>query len=154
MSCIFGENRDIFFPKLNENLHLITFSEIAEKYLKNIGYEPYICKTEEEARDLAKTLPDQKKWPCFFTQSDTTGEKDFEEFYTEQEDLDMERFKNLGIIKNKLSYNTERLNYFESIIRKLVKRKKWEKMEIVSLFIEMIPNFLHKETGKYLDSKM
>ena len=25
MSCIFGENRDIFFPKLSEELHLITF---------------------------------------------------------------------------------------------------------------------------------
>jgi FlaA1/EpsC-like NDP-sugar epimerase len=79
MSCIFGENRDIFFPKLSEALHLISFAEIAVKYLKQIGYEPYLCSTEDEARILAETLPGKGKWPCLFTDSDTTGEKDFEE---------------------------------------------------------------------------
>ena len=52
MSCIFGENRDIFFPKLSEDLHLISFADIAVKYLKSIGYEPYLCKDEDEAREL------------------------------------------------------------------------------------------------------
>lgn len=80
MSCIFGENRDIFFPKLNENLHLISFADIAVKYLNSLGYEPYLCKDEDEARELAKTLPEEGKYPCLFTSSDTTGEKDFEEF--------------------------------------------------------------------------
>jgi len=154
MSCIFGENRDIFFPKLNENLHLITFSEIAKRYLYNIGYEAYECKTEEEARELAEVLPDQKKWPCFFTISDTTGEKDFEEFYTENELLDLNKFKNLGIIKNRLSYDNKMLDFFVNTIQQLKKIKVWQKQEIVSLFKEMIPQFMHKETGKYLDSKM
>ena len=93
MSCIFGENRDIFFPKLSENLHLITFSEIAVKYLENLGYEPYLCKDEDEARELAKTLPKAGKYPCLFTASDTTGEKDFEEFFTDKEILDMDKFE-------------------------------------------------------------
>src|SRR5690606_2701565 len=79
MSCIFGENRDIFFPTLSKNLHLITFAEIAIKYLAEIGYEPYLCKDEDEARALIETLPQEGKWPCLFTTSDTTGEKDFEE---------------------------------------------------------------------------
>lgn len=79
MSCLLGENRDIFFPKLNENLHLITFAEIAKKYLIDLGYEPIECQSEEEARELIKTLPNEKKWPCLFSKSDTTGEKDFEE---------------------------------------------------------------------------
>ena len=87
MSCIFGKNREIFFPKLSENLHLISFADIAVKYLKNIGYEPFICKDENEARELASTLPAQGKWPCLFTKSDTTGEKDFEEFYTKKKTL-------------------------------------------------------------------
>ncbi len=76
MSAIFGENRDIFFPKLSEKLHLITFADIARKYLEEFGYEPYKCKSEEEARELVKTLPEQGKWPVFFFKSDTTGEKD------------------------------------------------------------------------------
>ncbi|RZK11048.1 MAG: NAD-dependent epimerase/dehydratase family protein [Flavobacterium sp.] len=154
MSCIFGENRDVFFPKLSENLHLITFADIAEKYLRNLGYEPYLCKDEEEARTLIHTLPKEGKWPCLFTASDTTGEKDFEEFFTDKEILDMDRYENLGIIKNDLNVEEEKLNNFESSINSLKEKKQWSKEQIVALFFEMIPSFGHKETGKYLDSKM
>ena len=154
MSCIFGKNRDIYFPKLNENIHLITFSEIAVKYLKAIGYEPHLCRDEEEARGLMKVLPQEGKWPCLFSASDTTGEKDFEEFYTCNEVLDMNQFENLGVIKNHLNIEDQKLEFFESSIKELKKTKKWDKEEIVKLFFDMIPNFGHKEVGKYLDSKM
>lgn len=154
MSCIFGDNRDIFFPKLSENLHLITFAEIAVKYLAEIGYEPYLCKNEDEARTLIETLPQEGKWPCFFTSSDTTGEKDFEEFFTDEETLDMDRFENLGVIKNQLNIEEDKLNLFETKINELKTARKWNKEEIVDLFFTMIPDFGHKETGKYLDSKM
>ena len=154
MSCIFGENRDIFFPKLNEDLHLTTFADIAVKYLNELGYEPYLCNDEEEARELAKTLPDEKKWPCLFTISDTTGEKDFEEFFTDEETLDMERFENLGVIKNEINYHNEKLEFFTDTISALKLNKKWNKDDIIALFHEMIPGFGHKETGKYLDAKM
>lgn len=154
MSCIFGENRDIFFPKLNENLHLISFAEIAVKYLKQLGYEPYLCETEDEARELVKVLPEQKKWPCLFTESDTTGEKDFEEFFTENEELDLNRFSNLGVIKNGLQVEEQKLTRFEKEISSLRKSKKWSKEQIVDLFNFMIPQFGHEEKGKYLDSKM
>lgn len=154
MSCIFGENRDIFFPKLSEDLHLISFADIAVKYLNNIGYEPYLCSTEDEARSLIKTLPEQGKWPCLFNSSDTTGEKDFEEFFTDSETLDMTRFKNLGIIKNDANYDADLLEMFSETIQKFKNRKSWNKEEIVELFFKMIPNFGHNEKGKYLDSKM
>jgi FlaA1/EpsC-like NDP-sugar epimerase len=154
MSTIFGENRDVFFPKLSENLHLITFAEIAVKYLKDIGFEPYLCNSEDEARELTKTLPDQKKWPCYFTASDTTGEKDFEEFFTEEEVLDLNRFENLGIIKNELNYNEDLLNEFSTTILDCRNKGVWDKQLIVDLFNKLIPNFDHKEIGKYLDSKM
>lgn len=154
MSCIFGENRDIFFPKLSEALHLITFADIAVKYLKQRGYEPYLCESEDEARELAKTLPSQGKWPCLFTSSDTTGEKDFEEFFTDNESLDMDRFTNLGVIKNEALYEQELLNLFEENVGQMKHKKSWSKEQIVTLFFKMIPGFGHKETGKYLDGKM
>ncbi len=154
MSCIFGENRDIFFPKLSEALHLITFADIAVKYLKQRGYEPHLCANEDEARELAKTLPAQGKWPCLFTESDTTGEKDFEEFFTDKEVLDMARFENLGIIKNEPLYQPELLSLFEEQIAQMKDQRAWSKEQIVALFFRMIPDFGHKETGKYLDSKM
>lgn len=154
MSCIFGENRDIFFPKLSEDLHLISFADIAVKYLEAKGYEPYLCENEDEARELAKTLPQQGKWPCLFTKSDTTGEKDFEEFFTDAETLDMDRFENLGVIKNEANFNDDLLNEFENTITGLKEKKEWTKERIVELFFKMIPDFGHKETGKYLDGKM
>ena len=154
MSTIFGGNRDVFFPKLSENLHLITFAEIAEKYLEQIGYEPYICESEDQAREMVEELAKKKKWPCLFTKSDTTGEKDFEEFFTDTEVLDMERFHNLGIINNDLNVETDKILSFESKIAEMRKKGTWQKEEVVELFNRMIPNFNHKETGKYLDSKM
>lgn len=154
MSCIFGENRDIFFPKLSESLHLITFADIAVKYLNELGLEPYLCASEDEARMLIKTLPENGLWPCLFTFSDTTGEKDFEEFFTSTETLDMQRFENLGIIKNEALFDNEKLTFFEGEISRLKICKIWNKTQLVELFHRMIPAFGHKETGKYLDGKM
>jgi FlaA1/EpsC-like NDP-sugar epimerase len=154
MSCIFGENRDVFFPKLNEDLHLITFAAIAEKYLEALGFKPHRCKDEEEARESIDQLLLTKKWPCLFTSSDTTGEKDFEEFFTDQEVLDMTRFQNLGIIKNEPIFEQQKLNHFSATIAKLKQNKAWNKADIVDLFHEMIPGFGHQEKGKYLDAKM
>lgn len=154
MSCIFGENRDIFFPKLSENLYLITFSEIAVKYLENLGYEPYLCKDEDEARELAKTLPKAGKYPCLFTASDTTGEKDFEEFFTDKEILYMDKFESIGIIKNDPLYDENLLNNFEATIKKYKQNLSWTKDDIVREFFKLIPDFGYKDTGKYLDGKM
>ena len=154
MSCIFGENRDIFFPKLSEALHLMSFSDIAIKYLKGKGYDPYLCDSEDEARELIKTLPEQGKWPCLFTNSSTTGEKDFEEFYTDKEILNMERFENLGIIKNAPEFDENQLNDFSNTIHKFKSNMKWTKKEIVGEFFKMIPEFNYYDTGRYLDGKM
>jgi len=154
MSCLLGENRDIFFPKLSDQLHLTSFSDIAEQYIKNLGYEPYHCSTEQEARDRSAELISSKYWPCYFFSSDTSGEKDFEEFFTGNEILDMDRFKNLGVIKNKANFDTNLLDNFIEVISELRNQQVWEKAPIVDLFNQLIPEFDHKETGKYLDERM
>ena len=154
MSCIYGSNRDIFFPKLDENLNLISFSDIAIKYLAEIGFEPYFCSSEEEARKLVDELVVHKKWPCLFNESDTTGEKSFEEFYTEDEIIDTDRFENIGIVKNNSNYSELKLENFTQQIGLMKSSCTWTKKLILDLFYDLIPNFVHKETGKYLDSKM
>ena len=154
MSCLLGENRDIFFPKLSEKLHLITFAEIAVQYLAQLGYEAVACETEEEARRSVTELRAKKKWPCYFFDSDTTGEKDFEEFYTDQELLDLDRFQSIGIIKNEPVFDSGKLAYFIQTINGMKERGTWTRNELVKLFHEMIPNFAHKETGKFLDGRM
>jgi FlaA1/EpsC-like NDP-sugar epimerase len=154
MSCVFGENRDIFFPKLSESLHLITFAEIAVKYLNALGYEVDECESEDEARQKINNPSSPKKWPCLFTKSDTTGEKDFEEFFTNHEVIDMNRFQNLGIIKNEIALESTKIETFSRAISAFKDKRKWSKEDLVNLFNYMIPEFDHKETGKYLDAKM
>ena len=154
MSCLFGETRDIFFPKLSEELDLITFSSIAKKFLNHQGYEVHYCNSEKEAREAVSESITHKKWPCFFTVSDTTGEKSFEEFYMPKEHLDLNTFEKLGIVKSKTAYDEDKLNHFLSTIETLQKNNSWTKEEIVLLFFEMLPELDYEDKGKYLDSKM
>ena len=156
LSGLLGENRDIFFPKLSEKLHLITFSEIAKSYLKERGYKPYECQSEKEARDRAEELIAKKCWPCYFFTSDTTGEKDFEEFFTDKEDLDMNRFETVGVIKNQPIFDVAKLDEFMIGIDFLREKGAWTKEDIIRLYFGILPEFshTHKETGKYLDQRM
>ncbi len=154
MSGLLGDNRDIFFPKLSEKLHLISFADIAVRYLRALGYEPYECTTEDEARERTEELITKKQWPCYFFKSDTTGEKDFEEFFTAQEDLDMQRLQGIGVIRNPAAFNSAQLDAFSQGVVALRAKGRWSKDEIVALFFGLLPEFAHKETGKYLDQRM
>lgn len=154
LSALFGENRDIFFPKLSKKLHSITFSEIAIRYLKNHGFEPYECSSEEEARARVDELLERKQWPCYFIKSDTTGEKDLEEFFTEQEDVDVTRYKSIGVVRNDPVFDDARLDNFTKDINLLRAKPAWRKSEILRLFHEILPEFAHRETGKHLDQRM
>jgi FlaA1/EpsC-like NDP-sugar epimerase len=154
LSTLLGANRDIFFPKLSEELNLITFSDIAERFLSQLGYDPFLCSTEEEARGRVTELKKQKKWPCYFFKSDTTGEKDFEEFFTEKEVLDLSTFTDVGVIKNDAVFDSAKLDTFENTIANMKSSRTWSKGDLVDLFHYMLPEFEHEEKGKNLDSKM
>ena len=154
MSCLFGENRDIFFPKLDENIDLIKFSDIADRYLRSLGYKAYKCGSEEEARNLAPELIEKKMWPCYFFSSDTSGEKNYEEFFTSDEAIDVDRFDKIGVIKNLAVYENKKLDNFIDTVNQIRSKPTWGKDEIISAFQELIPYFSHIETGKNLDGKM
>jgi len=154
MSCLLGESRDIFFPKLSEQLDLVKFNDIAVRFLESLGFEPFECASEDEARDRAVELIARKQWPVYFFSSDTTGEKDFEEFFTDDETLDCQRFETIGVIKNDPVVDECRLRYFIDRISQIREGSTWEKQEILDLFNYMIPDFNHKEAGKYLDGRM
>ncbi|WP_153558919.1 UDP-N-acetylglucosamine 4,6-dehydratase [Roseimaritima sediminicola] len=156
--CLFsilqGSDREIYFPKLSENLHLITFLSMAERYLKSIGYEPVACESEDEARRRVDELAAEKKWPCFFFKTDTTGEKDFEEFYTDGEKVDWDRYAELGVVQNEAFARREQLDAFQDSIDSMKRSKAWTKSDLLRAFSELLPDFAHKETGKTLDNRM
>lgn len=154
LSAIFGENREIFFPKLDEKLNLIKFSDIAVRYLHSKGYEPYICEDEDEARAKAIELAKNGRWACLFSSSDTTGEKDYEEFYTGNERLNMERFDTIGIIENDRVIDGASLSKFKANIKSMIADGKFDKTTIMTEFMQVLPEFNHIEKGRYLDAKM
>lgn len=152
-SCVLGESNDIFFPKLSEDLHLSKFSDIAVEYLKDQGKKPKLAHSEEEARAMCHHISDDE-WPCYFSPSDTTGEKDFEEFFREDEVVDWERFNQLGIVKNNSTVSSDLLEEFLKGIDNWKSKEVWDKEEMVALFKRLLPEFEHEEKGKYLDAKM
>ena len=98
LSCILGESGDVFFPKLNKS-QMLSFSDISNDFLDEIGFSPLICKSEEEAKEKSKHINNKYNlYPVFYFKSDTSGEKSFEEFFTENEDLEMNKFINLGVV--------------------------------------------------------
>lgn len=154
MSCLLGENRDVFFPKLSKNFNLISFSEIAIEYLQQKGYEAYLCNSEQEARDNTINLIKNNKWPCFFSETNTSGEKDFEEFYSKNEILDFSSFSGIGVIKQKSIGDQDKLKSLICRINEMKAKNNWTKNEILHLFYDLVPNFNHIEKDKNLDSKM
>jgi FlaA1/EpsC-like NDP-sugar epimerase len=154
LSVLLGNNREIFFPKLTPELHLQTFSDIAIRFLESHGYEPFECSSEDEARDRCKDLVEQRKWPCHFFDSDTTGEKDFEEFFADGETLNLERFDGIGVIEDVNFVGNPDLVRFSRRIAEMRAAGKWTKHELVDLFHSVVPEFSHTETGRNLDQRM
>ena len=153
-SCLLGAHREIFFPKLDSSIHLITFAEIATRYLAQQGYEAVPCATEEEARSRVAELKARRQWPVYFFTSDTTGEKPFEEFFTADADLDMDRFTDLGVIRSTVPARSQALADFERRIGELRAARRWDKRELVELFEALVPEFEYEDKGKYLDDRM
>jgi len=164
LAAMLGNNREIFFPKLDE-AQMMTFDAIAVELLKEHGFEPRFCGNDEEAIAYAKEHLSRagriedgqgvvKYYPVHFSVSDTSGEKDFEEFYVEGESVDLDSYAALGVITDKQAPDREAV---AELINRLVHAfdaEDCDKGEIVRIIGDYLPNFNHIETGKSLDGKM
>lgn len=153
-SALLGDNRDIYFPKLDETKDLITFKDIAIRYINAQGYDVYECVSEEEARARSIELIAQRKWPCYFFTSDTTGEKPYEEFFTPGETVDMITYHDIGVVKNQRPENSEAIQRFIFDLKKRRDAMDLDKSELVLLLQQLMPEFEHEEKGKNLDQRM
>ena len=154
LACILGESGEIFFPKLDYNKDMMTFSSIAEKFLEELGLKALPCTSEEEAIRIANNLkPESNNYPVFFFKSDTSGEKSFEEFYTKNEQKDMERFNGLGVI-TKREESSLAIDEIINELHDFFENKKSKKPEIIRILKGYISNFEHIEKGKGLDQRM
>lgn len=154
LACMLGENREIFFPKLKEE-QMMSFDKIAEYYIKENGYEVLYCDSDEEAILKSGELKNgSKQYPVHFSKSDTSGEKEYEEFYTENESTDMSRFNSLGVITGKELPNFVGTTEMISELQKLFESDNVSKQDIVSKMEQYLSNFTHMEKKKSLDEKM
>ncbi|MFN0212921.1 MAG: polysaccharide biosynthesis protein [Saprospiraceae bacterium] len=162
LACMMGNSGDIFFPKLEASNDSRKFSDIGTALLETLGFQVDICKTEQEAREKAALLNEHSKtWPVYYFDSDTSGEKTFEEFYGEKEVLDMDRFAAIGVIKpNNQDRDAATSSDPIMISQMLLELKSFlaeeavNKEELVRLIQCFVPDFQHIETGKGLDQKM
>lgn len=153
LACLLGNNGEIFYPKLGKE-NMMTFSMICDRLLSTLGYKKMECKSEEEAKRLAAQNTEDSNYPVFYSKSDTSGEKSFEEFFVAGEKVDTNRFLSLGIIEAKKQRSMEDINIFFDKIEKLFSMPNIKKQDIVETMKTFIPNFDHIETGKNLDQKM
>lgn len=154
LACMLGENRAIFFPKLDEE-QMMTFDSIAENLLHEYGYQVLKCQSDEEAIDKSENLKKGVNlYPVHFSVSDTSGEKPFEEFYTDTETVDMGRFQSLGVITDKEKCDQNKLLRLLADLVNIFRGQEVEKEEVIRIIGEYLPNFSHIETGRSLDSKM
>jgi len=155
IACIMGESGDIFYPKLDEIKDMIPFDEIAIELLDSLGLKADICKTEEEAKKKAILLNENStSYPIYFFGSNTSGEKSFEEFFTDEEELDNNSFINLGVIKNSKKRNIKEIDEIFNRLSKLFESDEYSKNDVVEILNEYLPNFHHIEKGKGLDQNM
>lgn len=154
LACVLGKNGEVFFPKLGEE-KMMKFSTIADRFLHSLGYEPLHCASDEQARKAAAEMPENTKvWPVVYFKSDTTGEKDFEEFFVEGEKLDMDRFQSLGVIEETGHRPKAEVDAFLDRLERIFDDDAFTKEDVVRALKEFLPNFEHEEKGKNLDQKM
>lgn len=154
LAGLYGSNLDIFIPKGIASFQPQKFSDIALRLVKQWGYTPKICNDEVTARFEVDKSISRGQWPCYFFNSETTGEKEIEEFFMEHEILQSDRFDTIDVVKSLRQKDENDVQAFIDGIEELKNRSTWEKADILRLFKELLPELNHKDTGKYLDDRM
>lgn len=153
LACILGNNGEVFFPKLEEEA-MKTFSSICDDFISEMGYEKHECANDEEAKAFAAAHLPGNKYPVVYFKSDTTGEKDYEEFVVDGEKTDFDRFASLGVITESKHRPKSEVEAFISRLETLFADRDFTKVQVVECLKDFLPNFVHEEKGKNLDQKM
>ncbi len=154
LACMLGKNQEIFFPKLTD-AQMMSFDVIATKLLQEHGFRVLECESDEEAIERAEELKNGSDiYPVHYSSSNTSGEKPAEEFFTEDETVDMNRYEALGVITVNEIIEKNKVERLFVELEGEFNKEMMAKKRIVEIMKAYLPNFEHIETGKSLDSKM
>lgn len=155
LGCFLGKNREIVYSDFKPDRDMLTFSEIAKVFLKELGYTPVECSSEAEALELSDRLDDHSTgWPCFFTPSDTSGEKQFEEFVDPGEVTDDERFKRMGVITKPIDHGGDFVSTAIQELEDLKISGRWTTEQLLRIVAKAVPEMNHIQGSRNLDQKM
>jgi FlaA1/EpsC-like NDP-sugar epimerase len=154
LACLAGGNRESFFPHVGPDFAAVGFQVLAERFLASRGLEAHPCADEDEARDRVDELAARGRWPCFFFDSDTTGEKELEEFTTTGERVELERFAEIGVVQWNGLEDEGPLDDFLGHLEAAIRRGRWTRDEVLGGLKRLLPEFRHLETGRFLDQRM
>jgi FlaA1/EpsC-like NDP-sugar epimerase len=154
LACILGQGGEVFFPKLSEE-QMLTFSSICDDFVITEGFKKKECDSDDEAKKFAAQMQyESDTYPVVYFNSDTTGEKAYEEFYVPGEIIDMHRFQSLGVVEQTNRHNINEVNTFLQQLENIFQNEDFTKAQVVEAIKGFIPNFEHFEKGKNLDQKM
>ena len=169
-ASVLAESGDIVYPKLDPERDMIPFDQVAHDFLNDIGLGCHDCSSSDEAKSYlaaklcngpsststplhgyhSQTFP----WPCEFFASDTSGEKTFEEFYTDTDVKDEAKFVNLGVVKNAKRPTVAEVEGIFAELHRVFDADGSTKADVVAALGKYLGNFHHIEKGKSLDSRM
>lgn len=155
LSCFDGNNREVYFPQFRPDKDMMSFAEIARVFLKAHGYNALECNSDEEALAKASEMKaGDRDWPCYFSGSDTSGEKMYEEFNDPAESLDLDRYRTVGVVTDPVYHGREDLDKALKMIEDCRTNGSWTKEDLVKAVASAVPELQHVETHKNLDQKM
>jgi len=153
LACILGQSGDVYFPKLHDD-QMVNFKQITIDFFNEMDIQMNICQSENEAKLKAASMSIEDPYPVYFFKSETSGEKLYEEFYTEVDEVDMTSYKGMGVIKNAKKPSKDQIVHCINELKSLMSSDDYDKAGIVDLMKKHLPDFEHIETGKGLDEKM
>ena len=165
-ASVMAESGDIVYPKLDPERDMIPFDVVVKDMLNDMGLGCRACASTEEAKkamgDFSHKEHKEHKggigneggYPCEFFGSDTSGEKTFEEFYTDTDVKDETTFVNLGAVKNSKKRPVAEVEAIFANLCNVFATPAATKADVIEVLKEYLPNFQHIEKGKSLDSRM
>ncbi len=153
LACILGNSGEIYFPKLDE-VEMVNFKAITIDFFREMNISTVECLSEKEARNISSVMSIEDPHPIYFFESDTSGEKLYEEFFTEKDEVDLVNYEGIGVIKNAVKPSINQIEHCIGELKMLLNSETYDKSDIVKLMKKHLPDFEHIETGKSLDQKM
>lgn len=156
-----SENRDVFFPAFNSEEESLRFDEIATSLLEHLGYEPEVCASAEEAvskarnyRSLREKGQAERRWPCFFSPSNTAGEKDIEEFILEGEMVHEDRYTGIRVASKQSLADDETLKKTLDSLNAVRHSGQYDIENLSKILAQTVTDFQHKASSQNLDKKL